>query len=316
MATRVIGLTLLLLALMLQAAPAQQDLALKPGDHGAVPQVWMSIRGISPNGPFGYEAKLSWNLDPGHTALLRVQAGSSEVPNVCAVGTLAKDFDSGALAGWLLEARVLELKATSARLSLRWSRNVLVPGAIVGGDMRREYELTFSEGASSVIDLVRPPDGGSPGCDGVVIEMGFDFADPPARASEVLDYDIWLVHHEADGRQVVDRTAGRGLQGEIVRYRFKPLRDNDAGAPIDAERSMEFGGWMRGRLRPDGRITVSVWAQRVVWKNRLGQSHEGSLTTVVGDGETLEVEIPPHESGGLGQSPPRTSVRVTIRRIR
>jgi hypothetical protein len=171
--------------------------------------------------------------------------------------------------------------------------------------MQREYELTFSEGSSSVIDLVRPPDGGSPGCDGVVIEMGFDFADPPGRASEVLDYDIWLVHREADGRQVVDRSAGRGLQGEIVRYRFKPLRD-DAGTPLEGSTSMEFGGWMRGRVRPDGRITVSVWAQRIVWKNRIGQSHEGSLTTVVGDGETLDVEIPPHEPGGSerrGQTP-------------
>ena len=316
MAKRITGLTVLLLALLLQAAPAQQDTTSAPGDHGAVPQVWMSIRGISPNGPFGYEAKLSWNLDPGHTALLRVQAGSSELPNICAVGTPAKDFDEGAVVGWLLEARLLELKATAARLSLRWSRNVLVPGAIVGGDMQREYELTFSEGASSVIDLVRPPDGGSPGCDGVVIEMGFDFADPPARASEVLDYDIWLVHREADGRQVVDRSAGRGLQGEIVHYRFKPLRDDAAGAPLDGASRIDFGGWMKGRLRPDGRITVSIWAQRVVWKNRLGQSHEGSLTTVVSDGETLEVEIPPLERSASGQSPPRTSVRVTIRRIR
>lgn len=314
MATRVIGLPLLLLALMLQAAPAQQDMALKPGDHGAVPQVWMSIRGISPNGPFGYEAKLSWNLDSEHAALLRVQAGSSELPNVCAVGSTAKDFDSGALVGWLLEARLLELKATSARLGLRWSRKVLVPGAVLGGAMQREYELTFSEGASSVIDLVRPPDGGSPGCDGAVIEMGFDFGDPPARASEVLDYDIWLVHREADGRQVVDRSAGRGLQGEIVRYRFKPLRDNDAGDPIEGAGSIDFGGSMRGRLRPDGRITISVWAQRVLWKNRIGQSHEGSLTTVVGDGETLEVEIPPREGGGPAESS-RTSVRVTVRRV-
>ena len=314
MATRVIGLTLLLLALMLQAAPAQQDMALKPGDHGAVPQVWMSIRGISPNGPFGYEARPSWNLDSDHVALLRVQAGSSELPNVCAVGSSAQDFDSGALVGWVLEARLLELKATSARLGLRWSRKVLVPGAVVGGDMQREYELTFSEGASSVIDLVRPADGGSPGCDGVVIEMGFDFGDPPARASEVLDYDIWLVHREADGRQVVDRSAGRGLQGEIVRYRFKPLRDNDAGDPVEGAGSIDIGGWMRGRLRPDGRITISVWAQRVVWKNRIGQSHEGSLTTVVGDGETLEVEIPPREGGGPAESS-RTSVRVTVRRV-
>ena len=123
MAKRITGLTVLLLALLLQAAPAQQDTTSAPGDHGAVPQVWMSIRGISPNGPFGYEAKLSWNLDPGHTAFLRVQAGSSELPNICAVGTLAKDFDEGAVVGWLLEARLLELKATSARLSLRWSRN-------------------------------------------------------------------------------------------------------------------------------------------------------------------------------------------------
>ena len=46
MPKRITALTVLLFALTLQAAPAQEDAAPAASDHGAVPQVWLSIRGL------------------------------------------------------------------------------------------------------------------------------------------------------------------------------------------------------------------------------------------------------------------------------
>jgi hypothetical protein len=314
MVSRIAGLAVLPAVLALQTVGAAQTVGATDGG-GAVPQMVLSIQPLTSAGFFGGEARVLWTLDREHPSQLRVSGGSTELPDVCAIGS-GNEFQTGALVGWLLEARLLRSSPDGARVHVRWSRTVLRPGVIAGGDMHREFEVGLTEGHLTPIDLVRPIVGQPSGCDGVVVQMGLEYADSPSLKSELLDYDIWLVHHEADGREVLDRSGSRALQGEQVRYLFRPLRYDEQGMPsADGGVSMEFGGWLRGRVRPDGLIDLSLGAHRTVTKNRLGNGEHGNKTATIGDGDTLEVELPPYTWDGTNQRQ-RTSVRVTARRIR
>ena len=315
MVSRIGGLAILPTVLAMQMAGAAQDVVATDGG-GAVPQIVLSIQPlISSAGSLGGEARVLWTLDPEHPSQLRVSGGSRELPDLCAMGS-GHEFQPGALVGWLLEARLLRSSPTGVRVHVRWSRTVLRPGVIAEGDMHREFEIGLTEDHLRPIDLVRPIDRQASGCDGVVIQMGLEYADSPSLNSELLDYDIWLVHHEADGREVLDRSGSRALQGEQTRYLFRQLRYDEQGMPrADGSVSMEFGGWLRGRVRPDGRIDLSIGAHRTVTKNRLGNGEHGNKTATIDEGDTLEVELPPYAWDGTNQRQ-RTSVRVTARRIR
>jgi hypothetical protein len=306
----------LLTLLLLQAAPAGQAPAAGTTDGGAVPQVTLSIQAISPAGPFGGETEVKWTLSRDHTAQMRVGGGSKDFPNLCALSSGNLPFDPGTQVGWVLEARLLEAHASGARVHVRWTRRVMEPGVIADGDMQREHEVSLGEGQRLVIDLVRLAGQESSGCDGVVIRLGLEYADPPELASELFDYDIWLVHRTPDGHETVDRASGRALHGKDLEYLFRPTRYDRQGSPqISGDVELRVSGRVKARLRRDGQIDLSVGAERIVAYKRLGSGEHGTKQAVVADGDTLEVELPPHQSSQRYSLSQRTSVRVTVRRI-
>lgn len=314
MSSRIAGLALIPAVLALQTVGAAQDVGMTD-EGGAVPQIVLSIQPLAPAGFYGGEVRVHWTLDREHPSQLRVTGGSTELPDLCAIGSTI-EFQPGTLVGWTLEARLLRSGLGGARVHVRWSRTVLQPGVIADGDMHRELEVGLIEGHLTPIDLVRPIGAQASGCDGVVVQMGLEYADSPQLESELLDYDIWLVHREPDGREVLDRSGSRALQGEQIRYLFKRLRYDKQGTPnAGGDVSMQFGGWLRGRVRPDGRIDLAFGAQRMVTIDRRGNGEHGNKTATLGDGETLEVELPPFTWEGTERSQ-RTSVRVTARRVR
>jgi hypothetical protein len=150
----------------------------------------------------------------------------------------------------------------------------------------------------------------------VVVKVGLEFGDKRELSNSVLDYDVWLVHREADGREVVDRTAGRGLQGKRIDYLFRRLQYKPDGTPgADREIDIDLSGSVKGRVRPDGRIDVSISAERMIIQGALGSGEEGYKKATVADGDTLELELPPHLAHGPKFSSQRTSIRVTVRRV-
>ena len=153
--------------------------------------------------------------------------------------------------------------------------------------------------------------------------MWLELWDSPDLAHSILDYDVWLVHRDADGREVVDRTEGRGLQGKGVDYTFKPLRYTRAGlADLRGEVDIQVSGSVKGRVRSDGRIDVSVDAGRMVMFKGVGGGEGGNKQASVADGETVEFELPPQHTRVVGEgwrgeafSGQRTAIRVTVRRV-
>jgi hypothetical protein len=290
------------------AAPAQES-------TGAAPLLYMSIQGLSSRGGSHGEASASWPLKVGETAQVRVRAGSPEVSSLCGIGSGSAESLKGASIGWLLEGDLLEADATGARVKLRWKRSPLQRAPAGVGDFAREYEVRLDEGVRMTLDLVRPDSGAADDCDGVVVQAWMDFSDPPALASQLLDFDIWLVHSEPDGREFVDRASGRTLHGQDLRYQFKTLRyDTHGVAREDGDVELKLGGRVKARIRPDGQIDLAVSAGRMVTHGSLGSGEHGTKQAAVRDGETVEIELPPHHSNRY-TLPQRSAVRVTVRRV-
>ena len=283
---------------------------------GAIPTLRLSIRALHPNALGGVEASPSWQLSRDTVAAPTVTAGSANYADLCAIGAGGKSFQPGTRVGWQVEGRLLDVDASGARLWIRWTRRVLDPRVVDAGDVVREYEARMTEGHNLVLDLVRPPAGTNPECDGVVVQMGLEFSEVPDLANSVLDYDVWLVHREADGREVLDRMSGRGLQGHSVDYLFKRRRYDASGFPNpDGPVDVELRGSVRGRVRPDGQIDLTVGATRTVLKSRLGNARGGSKQATISDGETIELEMPSYDLKGSGFDAQRTAIRVTVRRL-
>ena len=302
-----------LVALLAYRIPLAADI--KEGG-GAIPTLRLSIRALHPNALAGVEASPSWQLSRDTVAAPTVTAGSADYADLCAVGAGGKEFPPGARVGWRVEGRLLDVDANGARVWIRWTRRVLDPRVVDAGDVVREYEGRMTEGHNFVLDLVRPPAGTNPECDGVVVQMGLEFSEVPDLANSVLDYDVWLVHREADGREVLDRMSGRGLQGHSVDYLFKRRRYDASGFPNpDGPVDVELRGSVRGRVRPDGQIDLTVGATRTVLKSRLGNARGGNKQATISDGETIELEMPSYDLKGSGFDAQRTAIRVTVRRL-
>jgi hypothetical protein len=311
--TRIAVALLSLAALLAYRSPRAAEIQER---GGAIPTLRLSIRALHPDAPGGVEASPSWQLSRDTVAAPTVTAGSADYADLCAVGAGGKSFQPGTRVGWQVEGRLLDVDASGARVWIRWTRRVLDSRVVDAGDLVREYEARLTDGDRIVLDLVRPPAGTNPECDGVVVQMGLEFSEAPDLANAVLDYDVWLVHREADGREVLDRMSGRGLQGHSVDYLFKRLRYDASGFPNpDGPVDVELRGSVRGRVRPDGQIDLAVGATRTVLKSRLGNGRGGSKQATIGDGETIELEMPSYDLKGSGFDTQRTAIRVTVRRL-
>ena len=153
-------------------------------------------------------------------------------------------------------------------------------------------------------------------CDGVVVTMWLEFQDPPELARAVLDYDVWLVHRDATGREVLERSRGRTLHGESLDYLFPRLRYTADGIlSPDGAVTADYSGSVRGRLRPDGRIDLALYAHRMLVERSLGQGDGGNTRATMSNGETLEFQMPSPVNRTGGFEAQRTSIRVTVRRV-
>lgn len=303
-------------ALGIQVSQRPLDGAVGDLAEGTTPFLVVSIQNLGATGPGGVEASSAWDLRANEVTVPTVRAGQSDVPgDLCATGSGEAQFSPGTIVGWRVEGRLLSVDASGARVWVRWTRRVMEPSAVDASDLVREYEARLGEQWPLVIDLVRPRAGSSASCDGVVVKMWLELRDSHQLARSVLDYDIWLVHREVDGREVVERAGGRGLQGKRIDYLFKRQRYNASAMP-DPGGSIEvdLAGSVKGRVRPDGRIDLSVSANRTTTERGAGSGEGGNKQATVADGETLELEMPPHQFRPAFAAQ-RTSIRVTVRKV-
>lgn len=281
----------------------------------AVPYLYLAAQGLVPNGLSSGEASVSWALREDAVVRPIVGAGSAEYADLCAISSGGPDFPVGTRVGWSLEGKLISADVDSARVALKWSRHVLDPSVTDATDFVREFEARLQEGTRSTIDLLRPR-AMTGNCDGVVVTMWLEFQDPPELARAVLDYDVWLVHRDATGREVLERSRGRTLHGESLDYLFPRLRYTADGIlSPDGAVTADYSGSVRGRLRPDGRIDLALYAHRMLVERSLGQGDGGNTRATMSNGETLEFQMPSPVNRTGGFEAQRTSIRVTVRRV-
>ena len=199
---------------------------------GSSPQLTVSA---SPVWPGNYGTVTVNNvLLPDKTTRTYIAVGSSEIPDPCAIsgGDVqkgAQNGPAGALVTWLFEIRPKSSDRSGARISLHWTRTVHDPAAVDAESIERSYEVLLREHQKMVLDLVRPRDLTkvndlrSSRCEGVALELGLKFQDPPELENALLAYDIWLLQTDRTGRQFADRVQPRGFQGRDTEYAFGRL---------------------------------------------------------------------------------------------
>jgi hypothetical protein len=222
---------------------------------------------------------------------------------------------------WQVDSRLKSLDAAGATFTVHWKRTVRDENAVDARSMERQFELRLAERSRQVLDLVRTP--GASGCDGVALEFELTFEDDPSVANTLIEYDVWLVHRDRQGRELTDHVQPRGFQGRSVEYAFRPIKYRDDGS-IDSAGgvSAALTGSVKGRVRPDGRIDLVVNAMRMVQSRSIGSGDGGSKQATVADGETIELETPRLQGRlpVIGDLEPffegdRTAIRVTARRV-
>jgi hypothetical protein len=157
--------------------------------------------------------------------------------------------------------------------------------------------LVLSENAPHVLDFVEANGSESCAVRSMVLQVSAAFEEAPAFARELLSYDLWLTHRDAAGREWTRRESRSARQGELVDFRFRPLRWRLDALRSGGDRNIavdeQVSGAIRGRIREDGRIDVSFQAMREL---ALGEGSTGGRggrkIFVVQSGEPVRLELP------------------------
>jgi hypothetical protein len=274
-----------------KAARAEQNSGGSP--PGVVVALSTSVTSYGINGP-GASARGSLALENGTTdgAVLSV------VPGTCEIGwgnTGGAGADWGGT-GWTVEGRLIALRGDAATIDLRWRRNF---GVLQSDDTPAEWQdtVTLREDEKMPFDMVRAPTDSSSPCQWYVAQVGVQLLDPPEVAGAALRYEMWLVHHDKNGRESTDRLQLAGDQAAVVKYTFKPLRISRGGSLVEAadeaSSDVTVSGGVRGRARTDGLIDLTVETWRSI-RYPVGISGRGGTKQLtVRPNETVEVGLPP-----------------------
>ncbi|BCS32071.1 hypothetical protein TBR22_A12760 [Luteitalea sp. TBR-22] len=222
---------------------------------------------------------------------------------------------------WTVAARLVELAGDTATIDLRWRRAPSASDVEPSTSRERHLRWKVSEGGLTVLDAVHAAaDGGECPSMAVTAEFGigsaFEFRDAG------IAYDTWLVQTLPSGETTTHHVRTSGQQGEAVTMMFPrvPLDGLPTSVPpLD----LKVSGEIRGRLRTDGSIEVSVDAFRYV------MTREASLATGTGGrshlrmalGETVEfTAVPMHgnvQGHDLAQlmAPAPTAIRIRASRL-
>jgi hypothetical protein len=160
--------------------------------------------------------------------------------------------------------------------------------------------LTLAEGTPHVLDFVERADAPDGNCRTVnlVVEISAAMAEATALASQILDYDLWLVDHVPGGRDSTRHQTFAGFQGQQLPFRFELHWSLAALLPsrqLVGDLVETVSGAVRGRARQDGQIDMALNTSRVLAVDE-GSTGDGGLKFFrMREGERVSLELPaPH----------------------
>lgn len=257
----------------------------------------------------------------GQTGSAFVWSGGPDFRTLCAPGS-GLEAPSQAVVVWRADATLRSFDASGATIDVHWSRAVEDRDAVNDGSLDRHVSMHLVEGQRDVLDLVRMAPGADPSCDGAAIMVNFALQDSRALVNSLLEYDIWLIDRDRTGYETIDHVTTRGLQGRSIDYAFTPIKyAADGTVSRDGTVQVDLRGQVKGRVRRDGRIDLVVGASRMRTEGRLGTGDGGGTMATVGQGETVEFQLPVLQQSTTVSNHPvsadgeLTAIRVTTRRI-
>jgi len=288
----------------LVAAQQQEEIS---ADPAVIPSLTIEVAG-GPN--LGGKASGGLRLERYGWNDLTLYAGDARSRSLClgGVSSAAKGATSGVppdqqpLVVWTVSARLVSFDGDAATMDVRWRReprsDELQPARAYEG----QFRWTAAEGVSTVLDLVRQIDPAEPQCESRSVTMRFAPYDPSDLGRAAIAYDLWLVQRVPQGGTVTHHMRTTGQQGEYVSFFFPdvaidvPSLQNPRGPAIV---DIGVGGHIRGRMRRDGRVDISVEAGRSVGLRGLGLAGGtiGRSRLTVAQGETVEFEPVPMQGG-------------------
>jgi hypothetical protein len=228
---------------------------------------------------------------------------------------------AGAAAIWRIEGHLVSTGDEMAVFDVKWSRTVHHAG-VAAGNLSRVERIELKDGAEGILDLVKAEPGAADVCGSFAIGVGMTLASAADLQDAGLHYDLWLVHRFGDWRQETVRAAASARQGDEATYVFNRLRFAADGAPANGSgpaTEMNVSGTIVGRARKDGPIDLAVdtWRAFSIHQRTEGFGAGGRKRLIVGEGETVEFELPVEDNPRLPVSlkSHRTALRVTARRL-
>jgi hypothetical protein len=210
---------------------------------------------------------------------------------------------------WLVSVTLSSAQIDKIALDVAVERQDGQPLHVTKRELRH---VVLSERAPHVLDFIETDDEALAACEtkNIVLQISAKMVEREDLARELLEYDLWFTHADSSGRTVTRRAAGTGLQGEAIDFRFRPvrwpLRTLTPSAPTDLSVDEDISGAIRGRLRMDGTIDVSLTTTRLLVHSYRGGSwgavgyEEGRKSFSVRSGEAVQLELPkPSGSAGL-----------------
>lgn len=123
--------------------------------------------------------------------------------------------------------------------------------------------LALREDEHYVIDFVSAPPDASGCVESVALELMAEPTEPPEFRDRALRYDIWYIRTLPDGAELSAHAETIALHGEETQFRMPTVRLGPERLPLTQgglELVLRAAGSLRGRLRTDGAIDLSVAA--------------------------------------------------------
>ena len=201
---------------------------------------------------------------------------------------------------WKVSITPLSYEGGRERMRLEWVRYKSGSGQQPVASAKLELQL--DEGETRPLDMLHADAGSQCSGKSVVLDVSASIQEDQALADEVLQYELWLVHKDAQGRETRRQMSATMRQGQEYGYLFAPIRFQVTDQPGTDRRftvAITMKGSIRGRLQPDGRIAVqldSAARRALVVRGEPmttgGGGGEGRKAFTVAPGEVVEIKIP------------------------
>ena len=201
---------------------------------------------------------------------------------------------------WRFDVTLVEAITDRITFDLAWTRT---SPRVPDGSLTQKQRLTLREGESRPIDLIH----GAPGteCVSVALEVSAGIIDEPVPEKTIL-WDSWF---GAGPQLEPTHKALTTAQGEGATFAFEPVATTLTRVNGTTDNSwIQVDGQLRGRVRPDGRVDVSLSAERMVSsgrrpvprtaaQRRLGPAGgSGQKHFSIQPGEAVKIVLPPISS--------------------